>query len=199
MNKEKNKIEKNDAQDIPAEEIKAEKEAIYPDEIEKFKNQLQEKDKELKDTLDRLLRVRADFDNYQKRAKKERQEFEKFASEGLIKNLLHVMDNLERAINSANETGDVAPLVKGIEMTIKQFKDTLKNAGLKEIASVGETFDPSKHEAIKLITEHEEAENKIVEEYEKGYLLHERVIRPSKVGVAKNASGGKDSRGQGVE
>src|SRR3989337_255001 len=162
MDKEINKTEEKDTQDIPAKEIKVEKEAVYPDEIDKLKNQLQEKEKEA------------------------RNEFEKVASEGLIKELLPVMDNLERAMNSANETGEVAPLVKGIKMTIKQFKDTLKNAGLKEIASVGETFDPSKHEAIKLITEHEEKDNTVVEEYEKGYSLHERIIRPSKVGVAKN-------------
>ena len=186
MGKEINKTEEKNPQDIPAKEIKTEKETVYPDEIDKLKNQLQEKENEAKEALDRLLRVSADFDNYQKRAKKERNDFEKFASEGLIKELLPVMDNLERAMNSANETGEVAPLVKGIEMTIKQFKDTLKNAGLKEIASVGETFDPSKHEAIKLITEHEEKDNTVVEEYEKGYSLHERVIRPSKVGVAKN-------------
>src|SRR3989338_2296520 len=136
MGKEINKPEEKNPQDIPAKEIKTEKEAIEPDEIDKLKNQLQEKEKEAKEALDRLLRVRADFDNYQKRAKKERNEFEKFASEGLIKELLPVMDNLERAMNSANETGEVAPLVKGIKMTIKQFKDTLKNA--KEIASVGE-------------------------------------------------------------
>src|SRR3989338_1132728 len=107
MDKEKNKIEEKNPLDIPAKEIKTEKEATYPDEIDKLKTQLQEKENEAKAALDRLLRVRAAFDNYQKRPKKERNEFEK----------------------SASETGEVAPLVKEIKMTRKQFKGTLKNAG----------------------------------------------------------------------
>lgn len=177
-----NKTAEIDSQKIPSEKTKPEP----SDETGELKKQLQEKEKEAKDAFDRLLRVRADFDNYQKRVKKERQEFERFASEGLVKELLPVIDNLERAINSTKVTGEIAPLVEGLEMTIKQFKDALKNAGLSEIKSVGEIFDPSKHEAIKLITPHEGKDNTVIEEYEKGYLLHDRVIRPSRVGVARN-------------
>lgn len=182
MNKKGNKIEEKI--EIPV-EIKTDA-MSSADDIVELKRQLQEKEKETKDTLDRLLRVRADFDNYQKRIKKEKMEFERFLNEGLIKELLPVVDNLERAMKSAEQSGEIAPLIKGLEMTIKQFRDILKEAGVKEIKSIGEIFDPSKHEAIKLITSHEGGDNTIVEEYEKGYSLHEKVIRPSKVGVAKN-------------
>ncbi|MEK7846170.1 MAG: nucleotide exchange factor GrpE [Nitrospinota bacterium] len=189
MNKNGNKIEEKIG--IPV-EIKTE--AISSaDDIVELKRKLQEQEKEAKDTLDRLLRVRADFDNYQKRIKKEKMEFERFLNEGLIKELLPVVDNLERAMKSAKQSGEIAPLSKGLEMTIKQFRDILKEVGVKEIKSIGEIFDPSKHEAMKLITPHDEKDNTIVEEYEKGYSFHERVIRPSKVGVAKNTTGGKDS------
>ncbi|MBI4379555.1 MAG: nucleotide exchange factor GrpE [Nitrospinae bacterium] len=172
--------------EISQETKKCSKGVSSVNEIDELKKQLQEKEKEANDTLNRLLRVRADFDNYQKRISKERREFEKFAGEELIRELLPVMDNLERAMNSSRGTGEVAPLVKGLEMTVQQFKGMLKDAGLIEIKSIGEVFDPSRHEAIKLITSHDTKDNTIVEEYEKGYSLHDKVIRPSKVAVAKN-------------
>ncbi len=137
-----------------------------------------------KELYERLLRVSADFDNYKKRAQKEKENYIKFATEPLIKDLLPVMDDFKRAIEHA-DTGDPKALAEGIKMIYSQLKSVLKKHGVTEIKSENETFDPLHHEAVG--TEHIEGmeEDKIVKVMQDGYLLNGRLIRPAKVIVNK--------------
>lgn len=167
------------------EEIEKDVERSDADMIIELEKKLDEKKKEAEYNLDRLLRLQAEFENYKKRISKEHLEFTKFVNENMIKELLPVLDNLERAVESAKNDKVFDSLKEGVEMTLKQFTSVLEKAGLKEITSIGETFNPNKHEALIMIGSDEHEENTIVEEHQKGYLLNDRVLRPSKVVVSK--------------
>ncbi len=140
---------------------------------------------ESQEYLDKLLRLHAEFENYKKRAVKEREQFIKFANEGLISELLMIMDNFERAFASANSMSDFKSLHQGVEMILKQIHELLNNNGVKQIECVGKPFDPAQQEAIDHVETDEYPENTVVEEVQKGYLINERIIRPAVVKVAK--------------
>ncbi|MFV1950443.1 MAG: nucleotide exchange factor GrpE [Nitrospinota bacterium] len=167
------------------EEIAKDAERSDADRTIELEKELEEKKKEAESNLDKLLRLHAEFENYKKRISKERIEFAKFVNENLLKELLPVLDNLERAVNSAKNDKVFDSLKEGVDMTLKQFTGVLEKAGLKEITSIGETFDPNRHEALLMIESDEHEKNTIVEEHQKGYLLNNRVLRPSKVVVSK--------------
>ncbi|MBW6462214.1 MAG: nucleotide exchange factor GrpE [DPANN group archaeon] len=133
-----------------------------------------------------LQRLQADFDNYRKRVQKEKLEIGNQTKGQMILPILEVIDNLERAIKSANKCEDAAALKKGVELTLKQLKDTLAKEGLSEIVCVGEKFNPEKHEALLTTKSDEHEDNIIFEELQKGYIFNEKVIRPTKVKVVKN-------------
>lgn len=159
-------------------------------EIENLKSELEKKGKEAKDNYDKYLRAYAEFENYKKRIVKDQSEFLKFANERLIKELLPAIDNLERAVehakgNSQKEEEAIKGLIAGVELILKQFKDVLGNLGVKEVKSVGEPFDPTKHEAVNHIETDEYEDNIIINEFQKGYLLNSRLLRPALVSVAK--------------
>lgn len=157
---------------------------------------LQEKEAELKAAQDRYVRLAAEFDNYRKRMVREKEESRKYALEGFIRDLLPVVDNLERALKHASETGNTgsagegntAGLVSGVEMVLKQFRSVLEKAGAREIVSVGTPFDPSCHEAVAHVETAEHENNVIIEEFQKGYYLADRVLRPAMVSVAKRVN-----------
>lgn len=146
---------------------------------------------------DRYARLAADFDNYRKRMVREREEARKYALEGFIKDILPVIDNLERAIAHASagpaDEGSASGLLTGVEMTLKQFKGVLEKAGAREIASVGASFDPSCHEAVAHVETSEHENNSIIQEFQKGYYLADRVLRPAMVSVAKRIESGDNS------
>jgi molecular chaperone GrpE len=154
-------------------------------EIEELKKKLEEKEKETKDHYDRLLRVAADFDNYKKRAAKEKEEWVKFANEDLIKALLPFIDNLERAVNHAGNVEDAGVLIEGVRLTLQQLLQVLGKFGLSSFESRGKTFDPAVHEAILVVPTDEHQPNQVVDEFQKGYLLNDRLIRPASVSVSK--------------
>ncbi|MBS4030170.1 MAG: nucleotide exchange factor GrpE [Clostridiales bacterium] len=129
----------------------------------------------------RLQRLQADFDNYRKRVKREKQEWTAQAVCELVRELLPVIDNLERA---SVADGSIETLASGIELVHKQFLNVLEKQGLCTIEACGTEFDPNCHHAV-IQVECEEPENTVVEEMQKGYRLHERVLRPSMVKVAK--------------
>ncbi len=129
----------------------------------------------------RLQRLQADFENFRRRTRLEKEELLNYGAEGLICGLLPVLDNLERALAA---TGDDAGLQKGVEMIYQQLKDTLAGQGLVPICAVGQEFDPAKHQAVMQFPSAEHPDNHVVEEFQKGYLLKEKVIRPSMVKVA---------------
>ena len=154
-------------------------------EIEELKKKFEEKEKEAKEHYDRLLRVAADFDNYKKRAAREKEEWAKFANEDLIKAILPFIDNLERAINHAEKVEDAGVLIEGVRLTIQQLLQALSKFGLSSFESHGKPFDPALHEAVLLVPTDQHEPNQVVEEFQKGYLLNDRLLRPATVSVSK--------------
>ncbi len=158
--------------------------AKEPVPLEKLETQLEEKTREAAENFDKWLRSVAELDNFKKRAQKEKADLLKFSNESLLKALLPVLDNLERAINHGREAGEKSPLLEGVEITLKQFLGALEKFGVRPIAATGEPFDPEKHEAV-MQQEAEGEPNRVVSELEKGYFYHDRLLRPSKVIVSK--------------
>jgi molecular chaperone GrpE len=154
-------------------------------EIEELKKKLEEKEKETKEYYDRMLRQAADLENFKKRAAKDKEEWTKFANEDLIKAILPVIDNLERAVNHAEKVADTGVMIEGVRLTIKQILQTLNRFGLASFESVGKPFDPSVHEAMLVVESDQHQPNHVVEEFQKGYLLNSRLLRPATVSVSK--------------
>ncbi len=154
-------------------------------EIEELKKKLEEKEKEAKESYDRLLRTAADFENYKKRATREKEDWTKFANEDLIRAILPFVDNLERAVNHAQKVADTGVLVEGVRLTIQQLLQTLNKFGLSSFESVGKPFDPAMHEAMLVVETDKHEPNQVVEEFQKGYLLNDRLLRPATVSVSK--------------
>jgi len=133
----------------------------------------------------RLARLQADFDNYRKRTRKEMEDLIRFGSERVITNLLPVVDNFERALQAAGNNPDLSAFVTGVEMIYRQLMDILTKEGVAVIPTANQPFDPEKHHAVAQVETSEMEDNMIVEELQKGYTLHGKVIRPSMVRVAK--------------
>jgi len=145
-----------------------------------------EREKERADGyLNRLKYLQADFENYQKRVRREREELVKHGSEQLIVKLLGVVDDMERAIEASKSSSDKEVLVSGVEMVLKQLQATLAEEGLSQIEAVGKPLDPELHEAVATVETDQYPENIIVRVLRKGYSLNGKVIRPSMVEVAK--------------
>ena len=149
-------------------------------------------EEELKATQDRYLRLAAEFENYKKRVQKDQAEYTKYATERLLRELLPVLDNLQRALQHAQQSGGTNGLIEGVELTCKQYLEVLSRFGVRPIPSVGQPFDPAVHQAVATVDPKGQVPNTIVEEYEKGYYLHDRVLRPAMVTVA--ASGPDECR-----
>ena len=142
--------------------------------------------KEAKETHDRLLRVSAEFENYKKRAAREMNDFRKFANESLVKAMLPVIDNLDRAIESSNnEKHTDSSMVEGVNMTLKEIFKVLEQFGVKRFDSLGDTFDPGLHQAVMQEETEGHDENSVVKELQKGYMIHDRLLRPAMVVVSK--------------
>jgi len=155
---------------------------------------LEDKSKKSEEYFDRLLRLQADFDNYKKRLEKDRVEFIKFANEEIIAEILKILDDFERAVEAGKVKHDFDTLYKGIEMIHKDLRGFLKEKGVKEIEAKGKLFNPNEHEAMMQEETDKHPEDHIVEEFQKGYTLNGRVIRPAKVKVAKKPVSG-DKKG----
>ena len=143
-----------------------------------------EKKDEFQALQDKYLRLAAEFENYKRLAQRDQREHARFANESVLKDLLPILDNLERAIKFSKDNASHNGLIQGVELTLKQFMETLARFGVQPITSVGGMFDPSRHQAVTKVASPEAAENTVVEEYQKGYLLHERVLRAAMVAVA---------------
>lgn len=138
---------------------------------------------------DRLLRVSADFENYKKRTTREMQDLVKFANERLLKELLGVVDNLERAVMSASQNcSPEDPLLTGVNLTLNETLKILERYQVKPIQSIGEPFDPNFHQAMMQEVVEDQPPNTVVQEMQKGYLLHDRLLRPALVSVSKTGS-----------
>ncbi|MBI3991347.1 MAG: nucleotide exchange factor GrpE [Candidatus Omnitrophica bacterium] len=133
---------------------------------------------------EKCLRLQAEFDNYRKRLAKEKDDFCRYAQEGLIFELLGILDDFERAILAANKTEDFKVLSDGVEMVSKRFLEILKKKGLEKIEPVGTPFNPTFHEAVTEVVSEEHPEHTVVEEMLKGYVFHGRILRPAQVKVS---------------
>jgi molecular chaperone GrpE len=148
--------------------------------------QVQKLEEEVKESKDALLRKAAEFENFRKRLVRDKEESIKYANAALLSDILPIIDDFERAIQSAADSKDFDAFHTGVSMIEKQMVSMLeRNWGLKRFAANGEPFDPEKHEAI-AVEETDRHDSEIVlEDYQKGYLLHDRVLRPAKVKVAR--------------
>jgi len=153
--------------------------------IADLRKQLEAKEQEAKNSYERYLRQAAELDNFKKRTAREREEAIRFANEALIKDLLPVVDNLERAVAHASGGGNGKPLVEGVEMVLKGLLDVLMKHGVVQITALGQLFDPSKHEAMAQVESDTHEPNSVVDELHKGYMLRDRLLRPALVSVAK--------------
>lgn len=134
---------------------------------------------------DQLLRTAADFDNFRKRSRREAEDAQRRGREGILKDLLSVFDNLERAAGHADTAPDAKSVAEGLRIVLKQFVDTLDRMGIKRIVAVGATFDPAMHEAIQQIESTEHPAGVVIAEVQPGYMLGDYLIRPAMVVVSK--------------
>jgi molecular chaperone GrpE len=141
---------------------------------------------ELKAAQDRYLRLAAEFENYKKRSQKDLDDYRKYATERLLKELLPVLDNLQRALQHGRQSGTTEGVLQGVELTSKQYQEILSRFGVRPIPTVGLPFDPNVHQAVAMVKAKGQKPNTIVEEYEKGYYLNDRVLRPAMVTVAES-------------
>src|SRR5438876_59219 len=140
--------------------------------------------RQLDEKHDRLLRALADAENTRRRAQRERDEFAKYATESLLRDLIPVLDNLDRALDAARAAGTAANLVEGVELIQRELLKVLERAGVTRYSAVGQVFDPTRHEAIARVVNAQVAPNTVVSEQLAGYLLHDRVLRAALVAVA---------------
>ena len=154
--------------------------------------QIDKLEKENGDLSDRLLRTLAEFDNYRKRVAREKDDLLKYGAEKMALEMLSVADNFERALDQAKNAADAAALVQGVEMIFKQFLATLEKFNIKSFDSIGQTFDPEKHEAMARQDHPEYAENTVVAEFQKGYFLNDKLLRPARVVVSQGPAGDSD-------
>ena len=137
---------------------------------------------ELQSVKEQMMRLAADFDNFRKRARRDQEEARRMATERLLKDILPVVDNLGRALGHADSQEN--PIVAGVQMVAKQFVDILEGYGVKTITSINEPFNPELHEAMSQIPSADVDPGTILEEFERGYMLNDRLLRPAKVLVA---------------
>lgn len=160
------------------------------DQLNDLKNKLAAAYEEAKENYDRLLRVSAEFDNYKKRTAREMEDFRKYANESLLKEILLLVDNLERALKSSEDNGHTdTRLVEGINMTIHDILKVFEKFSVKPIESLREPFDPNFHEAVMQIETEKHPENIVLKEFQKGYMIHDRLLRPAMVAVSKKKEG----------
>jgi len=145
-------------------------------------NLCQEKNKELED---RLLRLAAEFDNYKKRTAREFEQLVKTANENLILHLVDVLDNFERALDSAKSAKDFDAFHQGVELIYQHLHELLAKEGLKPIEAMGQPFDPHQHEAVLQVEDPHHSQETVVNEIQRGYMLGDKLLRPARVVVSK--------------
>jgi molecular chaperone GrpE len=156
-------------------------------EIEMLKAQLEEKTRLAEEHYDRFLRAQAELENYKKRVEREKSSLVKYGNEELIKAILPIIDNLERAFD--HEPGENPDgFMEGIKITRNQLLQVLERFGVTPIAAVGEPFDPAKHEAMMQVESADQEPNTVLSELQRGYFLNDRLLRPAMVSVARAPS-----------
>jgi molecular chaperone GrpE len=153
--------------------------------IETLMRQIQEKEKEAAESYDRYVRAVAELENYKKRAVRDRADSLKYGQENLIRDILPLVDSLDRAMEHACNSNDFEVFKAGLQLIQNQLKGCLGKQGVEPIQAIGRDFDPNVHEAVIQVESPDHVHNQVVEEFEKGYLLNGRLLRPSKVSVCR--------------
>lgn len=157
--------------------------ALTPEQLEDLQNRAAKAD----ENWERLLRTTADFDNFKKRAQREKQDAARYANESLVGKLIPILDNFEMALSvaQANQSGTVESLTSGVAMIQQQLKSALVDAGVEEVDAAGKPFDPNLHEAVSQQESLDVPEGQVLQQLRKGYKLRDRLLRPATVIVAK--------------
>jgi len=164
------------------------------DSLKELEEKLKNAELEAKQTYDRFLRVSAEFDNYKKRSAREMSEFRKYANESLISEMLTVVDNIERAISTSSSDDQAnSCIIEGVSLTLKEILRVFDNFGVKPIESLCKAFDPNFHQAVMQEESEEHPDNTVMVELQKGYMIHDRLLRPSMVVVSKSKATPEDN------
>ncbi|HUA33393.1 MAG TPA: nucleotide exchange factor GrpE [Candidatus Binataceae bacterium] len=163
--------------------------------------ELEAKDKELTELKDKYLRALADFENGRKRLRQQSEESAKLQKEAVLRDVLPIVDNLERALEAARGKSDANTIIQGVEMVVRSLLDFLRIHGVTPVAAVGQSFDPNLHEAVDHVESDSHAPNTIVAEFHRGYQIGDRTLRPARVSVAKGkgSNGGSTERNPGED
>ena len=181
-------------QGTPDEAIVAEAEE-ETDPLQKLRQEIVVAKEEAGKNWDLYLRERADLENARKRHQRDREEAIRFANDRLLREMIPVLDNLERAVGHAEQGDDDSQgLLEGVNMTINQFRKVLEDFGVKPINALGEDFDPNLHQAMGHVETTDQAPNTVTSEFQKGYLLNDRLLRPSLVMVARAPNGATEDQ-----
>jgi len=180
-------IEENSTEKKISKEIDSDKDNKKTgDPLKEMEARLESLEKEGKESYDRFLRVSAEFENYKKRAAREMNDFRKFANESFIKAMLPVVDNLDRAIeSSSNDDHAQNSVLEGVNMTLKEILKVFEQFNVKPFESLGKAFDPALHQAVMQEETNDHPENTVLNELQKGYMMHDRLLRPAMVVVSK--------------
>ncbi len=178
--------ENKEAGEADAKEEEKTEETAEPKKSKLFekKNKKDKKDEQIADLTDKLTRQMAEFDNYRKRTEKEKSAMYEIGAKDIVEKILPVVDNFERGLQSVAEENKEDPFVQGMDKIYKQLMTTLEGIGVKPIEAVGQEFNPDFHNAVMHIEDEEAGENVVVEEFQKGYMYRESVVRHSMVKVA---------------
>jgi molecular chaperone GrpE len=183
---------------MPDQEVKTEPEGRPDSIIDKLQGQIADKDQELSELKDRYLRSLAESENARKRIRQQSDEMVRLQRENLLRELLPVVDNLERAVEAARGGGNGKPIVDGVEMVLRSMLDFLKTHGVTQLASIGQPFDPQRHEAVDQIESSDHPPNTVVNEFHRGYQIGDRLLRPARVAVTKGARESAGGGGHGA-
>jgi molecular chaperone GrpE len=188
MNKEE--ITQDQEQTDVNEEVTETEEAVFEEvdssneeTLNEEQQRISELEAKLEEASQKNLRLQADYDNFRRRTREEQAASLKYKSQSLLEQLLPALDNFERALKTEATNDQAKTLIQGMEMVYRQLSDALKQEGLTEIPTVGQTFDPNLHQAVMQVEDSEFESNTVIEELQKGYMLKDRVIRPAMVKV----------------
>jgi molecular chaperone GrpE len=158
--------------------------------VEQLKAQLADREKELAELKDKYLRQLAESENARKRIRQQSEESVRIQRENLLRDLLPIVDDLERAVSAARGgDGNGESIVAGVEMVLRSLLDFLRAQGVTPVASKGQAFDPARHEAVDHVATAEHPPNTVIDEFHRGYQIGERILRPARVSVARDAGG----------
>ena len=158
--------------------------------------QLAEKEKEIAELKDKYLRTLAESENARKRIRQQSEESVRIQRESILRDLLPIIDNLERALAAAREGTDPKTILDGVQMTVRALLDFLRAQGVTPVASVGQAFDPARHEAVDHVASDVHPPNTVVDEFHRGYQIGERILRPARVSVAKDTGTNRRNGGE---